>query len=90
MQYANRGLRAVSLIPGLMNTPMIYGPHLEDAYAGGDVKQMMSMRDAQCPTGKMGDTWDVANAAVFLASDAAKYVTATELIIDGGITAKFV
>jgi NAD(P)-dependent dehydrogenase (short-subunit alcohol dehydrogenase family) len=51
---------------------------------------MVAMRDAQCPTGKMGDAWDVANAAVFLASDAAKYITATELVIDGGITAKFI
>jgi NAD(P)-dependent dehydrogenase (short-subunit alcohol dehydrogenase family) len=51
---------------------------------------MLAMRDAQCPLGRMGDAWDVANAAVFLASDEAKYITATELVIDGGITAKFI
>jgi NAD(P)-dependent dehydrogenase (short-subunit alcohol dehydrogenase family) len=37
----------------------------------------------------MGDAWDVANAVVYLASDRAKYVTGTELLVDGGITAKF-
>jgi NAD(P)-dependent dehydrogenase (short-subunit alcohol dehydrogenase family) len=37
----------------------------------------------------MGDAWDVANAALFLVSDEARYVTATELVVDGGITAKF-
>ena len=39
--------------------------------------------------GKMGDAWDVAYAALFLASEESKYVTGTELIVDGGITAKF-
>jgi NAD(P)-dependent dehydrogenase (short-subunit alcohol dehydrogenase family) len=87
MQYASKGLRAVSLLPGLLNTPMIYAARLEHEYGGGDVEKMVATRNAQCPTGKMGDAWDVANAAVFLASDAAKYITATELIIDGGLTA---
>jgi NAD(P)-dependent dehydrogenase (short-subunit alcohol dehydrogenase family) len=89
MRYASKGVRAVSLLPGLMNTPMIFGSRLQDFYADGDIEQMVAVRDAQCPTGKMGDAWDVANAAVFLASDAAKYITATELVIDGGITAKY-
>lgn len=89
MRYASKGLRAVSLVPGLLDTPMIFGSRLQDAYADGDVEKMVAVRDAQCPTGKMGDAWDVANAAVFLASDAAKYITATELVIDGGISARF-
>jgi NAD(P)-dependent dehydrogenase (short-subunit alcohol dehydrogenase family) len=89
MQYARKGIRAACILPGLMNTPMIYGAKLENAYADGDVQRMIAVRDAQCPTGKMGEAWDVANAAVFLASDAAKYITAAELVVDGGITAKF-
>jgi NAD(P)-dependent dehydrogenase (short-subunit alcohol dehydrogenase family) len=89
MRYASKGVRAVSLLPGLMNTPMIFGSRLQDSYADGDAERMVAVRDAQCPTGKMGEAWDVANAAVFLASDAAKYITATELLIDGGMTAKF-
>ncbi|WP_119167960.1 SDR family NAD(P)-dependent oxidoreductase [Algihabitans albus] len=88
LQYAAKGIRANSILPGLMNTPMIREP-LKEVYAEGNVDKMVELRDAQCPTGKMGDAWDVAYASLFLASDEAKYVTATELVVDGGITAKF-
>ena len=71
-----------------MNTPMIVEP-LKDAYAEGDIGKMIEIRDAQCPMGHMGDAWDVARAALFLLSDEARYVTGTELIVDGGLTAKF-
>ena len=87
LQYAAKGIRANAILPGLMNTPMIVEP-LKDAYAEGDVEKMVAIRDAQCPMGHMGDAWDVAYAALYLASDEAKYVTGTELIVDGGITAK--
>ncbi len=87
LEYADKGIRANSVLPGLMNTPMIVEP-LKDAYAGGDVERMLEIRDAQCPMGRMGDAWDVAHAALFLASDEAKYITGTELVVDGGITAK--
>lgn len=56
LEYAAKGIRANSILPGLMNTPMIVEP-LKDTYAGGDVDEMIRMRDAQCPTGKMGDAW---------------------------------
>ena len=87
LEYAAQGIRANAVLPGLMNTPMIVEP-LKDAYAGGDVEKMLDMRAAQCPMGRMGDAWDVAHAALFLASDEARYITGTELIVDGGITAK--
>jgi NAD(P)-dependent dehydrogenase (short-subunit alcohol dehydrogenase family) len=89
VQYASSGLRAVSLVPGLMDTPMIYTAPVQQCYGYDDREKLAAHRNAQCPTGRMGDAWDVAHAAVFLASDAAKYITATELVIDGGITAKF-
>ncbi len=88
MQYAAKGIRANAILPGLMNTPMIVDP-LKDAYADGDVDQMIALRDAQCPTGRMGDAWDVAYAALYLASDEAKYVTGTGLVVDGGLSCKF-
>ncbi len=87
LEYAARGIRANAILPGLMNTPMIVEP-LKDTYAGGDVGEMIRIRDAQCPTGKMGDAWDVAHAALFLASDDAKYITGAELVVDGGLTCK--
>ncbi|MHA1152835.1 MAG: SDR family NAD(P)-dependent oxidoreductase, partial [Alphaproteobacteria bacterium] len=87
LQYASQGVRANVILPGLMDTPMIVEP-LKGAYAGGDVEKMRALRDAQCPMGHMGDAWDVAKAALFLASDEARYITAAELVVDGGLTAK--
>jgi NAD(P)-dependent dehydrogenase (short-subunit alcohol dehydrogenase family) len=87
VEYAARGIRANTILPGLMNTPMIVEP-LKGVYADGDVQEMVDMRDAQCPTGKMGDAWDVAHAALFLASDEAKYVNGAELVVDGGLTCR--
>lgn len=88
LQYAKEGIRANVILPGLMNTPMIQEP-LKEVYAAGDIEKMIEIRDAQCPMGHMGDAWDVAYAALYLASDEAKYVTAAELVVDGGVTGKF-
>jgi NAD(P)-dependent dehydrogenase (short-subunit alcohol dehydrogenase family) len=85
IQYAKKGIRANSILPGLLNTPMVTAS-LAQSY-GGDAAEMITKRDAKCPTGKQGEAWDVAYAALFLASDEAKYITATTLVVDGGITA---
>ena len=89
LQYANKNIRANCILPGLMDTPLIREP-LKDAYAAGDIEKMLEIRNKQCPTGKMGDAWDVAHAALFLASDEAKYITGAQIVVDGGITCKFV
>jgi NAD(P)-dependent dehydrogenase (short-subunit alcohol dehydrogenase family) len=89
LEYARKGVRANCILPGLMNTPMIVQP-LAGFYAEGEVERMLAMRAAQCPTGAMGDAWDVAYAALFLASDEARYITGTELVVDGGLTCKAV
>jgi NAD(P)-dependent dehydrogenase (short-subunit alcohol dehydrogenase family) len=86
MQYAGKGIRANAILPGLMDTPMVTS-QLTGAY-GGNVEEMLGRRDRMCPTGKQGDAWDTAYAAVFLASDEAKYITGTTLMVDGGITAR--
>ena len=87
LQYAASNIRCNCILPGLMNTPLIQ-KSLVDAYAaGGDIEKMVAIRDRQCPMGRMGDAWDVAHAALFLASDEAGYITGTELIVDGGLTA---
>ena len=85
LQYARKGIRCNSILPGLMRTPMVE-KSLAETYAGGDVEEMFRIRDAQCPMGRMGDAWDVAYAALFLASDESKYITGVELVVDGGIT----
>jgi len=89
LQYAEKNIRANSILPGLMNTPMIVEP-LKGVYGGGDVQRMIEVRNQQCPTKKMGEAWDVAHAALFLASDEAKYITGAQMVVDGGITCKYV
>jgi NAD(P)-dependent dehydrogenase (short-subunit alcohol dehydrogenase family) len=83
--YADRGVRLNCVVPGLMSTPLVR--RLADKYAGGDFEGFSAHRNAQVPMGRMGDAWDVAHAALFLASDEARYVTGTEIVVDGGITA---
>jgi len=85
IQYAKKGIRANSILPGLLNTPMVVAS-LAQSF-GRDAGETIKRRDAKCPTGKQGEAWDVAYAALFLASDEAKYITATTLVVDGGITA---
>jgi NAD(P)-dependent dehydrogenase (short-subunit alcohol dehydrogenase family) len=87
-EYAGRNIRVNAVLPGLMKTPMVErSAGLAKSYGAGDVEAMWRARDAQVPMGRMGDAWDVAHAALFLASDEARYITATEIVVDGGLTA---
>jgi NAD(P)-dependent dehydrogenase (short-subunit alcohol dehydrogenase family) len=83
--YAAKGVRLNCVVPGLMDTPLVR--RLADKYAGGDLDGFRAHRNNQVPMGRMGDGWDVAHAVLFLASDEARYVTGTELVVDGGLTA---
>ena len=83
MQYAAQGIRANAIMPGMMNTPLIH-QQIAGQYASAD--DMVRARDAACPMGRMGTGWDVAHAAVFLASDQAAYITGVCLPVDGGIS----
>jgi len=81
--YGRHGIRANVIMPGLMNTPLIHR-QISGQYA--DAAAMIAARDAKSPMGHMGDAWDVAHAALFLASDEAKYITGVCLPVDGGLT----
>lgn len=83
--HAPAGVRLNCVVPGLMHTPLI--ERLAAKYAGGDYNGFVAKRNGQVPAGRMGDAWDVAHAVLFLASDEARYVTGTELVVDGGLTA---
>lgn len=81
LEYAARGIRANAILPGLIDTPLV-------------AQQLVSSpaehaaRHAASPTGRMGSPWDVANAAVFLASDKAAYINGICLPVDGGLAAR--
>ena len=84
VEYAGKGIRANAVLPGMMKTPFVVAA-LTEAW-GGDVGDMIKMRDAMCPTGSQGESWDVASASLFLASDDAKYITGAALVVDGALT----
>jgi NAD(P)-dependent dehydrogenase (short-subunit alcohol dehydrogenase family) len=83
LQYAKQGIRVNAIMPGLMNTPLIF-QQISGQYKNAE--EMVQARDAACPMGRMGTAWDVANAALFLASDEAGYITGVSLPVDGGLT----
>ena len=83
--YAERGIRLNCVTPGLMFTPLVQ--RLADKYAKGDFEGFVATRHKQVPMGRMGDAWDVAHTALFLAADESKYITAQQIVVDGGLTA---
>ena len=85
--FAKKNIRCNTVVPGLMHTPLLEA-RLAPTVAGGDVAALIAARDAQVPMGHMGDGWDVAHAVLFLVSDEARYVTGTEIIVDGGLVAQ--
>ena len=89
VDYARRGVRLNCVLPGLIETPLVEKAARDFAgrETGMDRDAFYRRRHEQVPMGRMGDAFDVANAALFLASDAAKYVTGTEILVDGGLCA---
>jgi len=84
---ARHGIRANVILPGLMHTPMAVEGTA--AAKGEALDRVIAARDAMVPLGgQMGSAWDVANAALFLASDEAKFITGTQLLVDGGQSLK--
>jgi NAD(P)-dependent dehydrogenase (short-subunit alcohol dehydrogenase family) len=83
IQNAEFGIRANVILPGLMNTPMAVDTRAR--VSGKSRAEVAAQRDAKVPLrGRMGTAWDVANAALFLASDEANFITGVALPVDGG------
>jgi len=82
-QNAGFGIRCNTILPGLMDTPMAVDTRVR--HTGKSRAEVAAERDAKVPLRrKMGTAWDVANAALFLASDEAGFITGVALPVDGG------
>ena len=87
VEHAPHGIRVNTVVPGQLHTPMVEA-RLAGQRADGDVDRLLAQRQARIPLGFMGDGRDTAYAALFLASDEARFVTGTEIVVDGGMTAR--
>jgi NAD(P)-dependent dehydrogenase (short-subunit alcohol dehydrogenase family) len=87
VQYAAKGIRVNTVVPGQLHTPMVEA-RLAKQRAGGDIEALLEQRQARIPLGIEGDGRDTANAALFLACDEARFVTGTEIVVDGGMIAR--
>ncbi|MGF6345940.1 SDR family NAD(P)-dependent oxidoreductase [Variovorax sp. W2I14] len=87
VQYAGQGIRVNTVVPGQLHTPMVE-TRLAGQRAGGDVEALLKQRQARIPLPFMGDGRDTAAAALFLASDEARFVTGTEIVVDGGMSVR--
>lgn len=85
MAYVDKGIRLNSIAVGMMDTPLVTSRLA--AQLDVDAAQLEAQRARLVPMGRMGTAWDVAHAVLFLASDEAGYITATKIVVDGGITA---
>jgi len=82
VEFAKRGIRANAICPGPLNTPLI-----EDLFKDPAAKQR---RFVHMPMGRLGESEEIAGAALFLASDESSFVNGTQFIVDGGMTAAYV
>ena len=87
VQYARKQIRCNAIIIGLLDTPIYLAPYKQDH--GDDLEKIKAFRNSLIPMGKMGDAWDTAYAALFLASDESKFITGTSLVVDGGMSRSF-
>jgi hypothetical protein len=87
VEYAKKGIRVNTVLPGQLHTPLVEAT-LASVQSAGDAALLLTRRQARIPMPFMGDGRDTANAVLFLASDEARFITGTELVVDGGMSAK--
>jgi NAD(P)-dependent dehydrogenase (short-subunit alcohol dehydrogenase family) len=86
MKYVKKGVRCNTVVIGVMHTPLVE-QRLVRQLGAADAQALIAQRHAQVPIGRMGDAWDAAHAVLFLVSNEARYITGTEIVVDGGISA---
>ena len=87
LDCAADGVRVNAILPGYMDTPMAVDTQVRRT--GRPREEIAAVRDGWTPLrGGMGSAWDVAQASLFLASDAARFITGVALPVDGGVMAR--
>lgn len=87
VQHAPDHIRVNTVVPGQLHTPMVE-VRLAAQRSGGDVGQLLASRQSRIPLPFMGDGRDTAYAALFFASDESRWVTGTEIVVDGGMSVR--
>lgn len=87
VELAKKGIRVNAVVPGQLYTPLV-DKVLARTQSGNNTAQLLERRQNRIPLPFMGDGLDTANAALFLASDEARFITGTELVVDGGMSAR--
>jgi NAD(P)-dependent dehydrogenase (short-subunit alcohol dehydrogenase family) len=82
LDHAAQGIRANCILPGYVDTPEIRR-RIGARFGGNRIEEIMQRRAGTIPSGRAATVWDIAHAAIFLASDAARQISGTELTIDG-------
>ena len=88
LEYAKHRIRFNAISPGIINTPLALEP-IRRRVSPEEFQRILGERDTRTPIGRAGTAFDVANAALFLASADAEFITGIELVVDGGLTCKF-
>ena len=83
-QYAADGVRVNVIVPGMIDTPHIRTLYRDETAT--EFAEILVARNARCPMGRQGSCWDVAHAALFLASDEASYISGVLLPVDGALS----
>jgi NAD(P)-dependent dehydrogenase (short-subunit alcohol dehydrogenase family) len=83
--YVKKGIRVNTVVVGMIDTPLV--SHRLTKQLGASAEELAAKRSALIPMGRMGSAWDIAHAVLFLVSDEAGYITATQIVVDGGVTA---
>lgn len=85
-EFAADGIRCNAIVPGMIETPMVRRSLLAAGFSNEQAEARDRRRHQLSPTGRQGSPWDIAQAALYLASDDSVYVNGAELVVDGGYT----
>jgi NAD(P)-dependent dehydrogenase (short-subunit alcohol dehydrogenase family) len=85
LEFARKGIRANAIVLGVVRTPALES--WVNQAAKDDPEKMWRYLDEKSPCGRIGDAWDTAHTALFLASDEARYINGAAIVVDGGLSA---